>query len=92
MIAERYRKWRELHARAEQRDKPWLKNLCDAETSDAYGEDGRTTYEDSYMIGAGLWIYFDDDDDGYVSAYKVLHNPGICREGLRKEREASQSR
>jgi hypothetical protein len=55
---------------AEQR-KPWLKNLCDAETYDAYGEDGRTTYEDSYMIGVGLWIYFDDDDDGYVSAETI---------------------
>jgi hypothetical protein len=26
-------------------------------------EDGRTTCEDSYMIGSGHWAYLDDDDD-----------------------------
>jgi hypothetical protein len=36
-----------------------------AETLDALEVDGRTTYEDCYMNGTDLWVYFDDDDDSY---------------------------
>jgi hypothetical protein len=38
-------------------------NLCDTETSDAWEEGERMTYEDSHMIGTCLWVYPDDDNN-----------------------------
>jgi hypothetical protein len=31
-------------------------------------EDGLMTYEDSYTIGIGLWIYFDNNDNTHKCA------------------------
>jgi hypothetical protein len=40
-------------------------NPSDIETSDAQREDGKMTFEDSYMIGTDFMVYHDvDDDDG----------------------------
>jgi hypothetical protein len=47
-------------------------NPSDIETPDTQREDGKTTFEDSYMIGTDLMVYHDvvvdddDDDDGIL--------------------------
>jgi hypothetical protein len=38
-------------------------NPSDTETSDVQREDGKTTSEDSYMIGTDLMVYHDVNDD-----------------------------
>jgi hypothetical protein len=40
--------------------------------SDAQREDGRMTFEDSYMIGTDLMVYHDDDDEYSCCYYDLI--------------------
>jgi hypothetical protein len=40
--------------------------------SDSRREDGKTTSEDSYLIGTDLMVYHDDDDDDEIHDGKTI--------------------